>query len=154
MANYLVHMFDSDTYLCHKKDHKYIKKYMVRGKWRYVYADNATHNRLRSSLASADESARLADRELNYRGRFSVDTSDPTNTRDTKNERGVSTYYYDAETKKAKASRDENARYLLAKNRYDRKMADVNKIINNPSKIQKGLNWLSKVVDKMTTKKR
>lgn len=34
------------------RDHKYIKKYQVNGKWRYVYADQATHREIKDT---ADE---------------------------------------------------------------------------------------------------
>lgn len=45
--NYLVHMDQSSDYLCHKKGHKYIKRYGSPGHYRYVYATKDTHKEIK-----------------------------------------------------------------------------------------------------------
>lgn len=43
------------------RDHKYIKKYQVNGKWRYVYANEAQHKSIHNNLREAEHDRRGAE---------------------------------------------------------------------------------------------
>lgn len=54
MSNYIVHSAgEPEDELYHARSHKYIKRYIVNGKWRYVYADDSTHQGIQRSASRA-----------------------------------------------------------------------------------------------------
>lgn len=56
-SDYLSH--SADDHLEHRY-HKYIKKYWVNGKWRYVYADKGDHQKLESYASDYKNYSKIA----------------------------------------------------------------------------------------------